>query len=166
MYSTHEFEITAYQEICYVFFNGAYSGISRPIYERKYVDSLLNNWIIRTVRHEHLLNDMRHQQRFDCIAHNHEHHCSWHHQMEAFHRSPVNSPHKGQWRGALMFSLICAWTNGWVNNHEAGELRRHRARYDVTVMYQNAITTWQQLTNQGPIRNFAKYLLWFQLSVS
>ena len=24
------------------------------------------------------------------------------------HRWPVNSPHKGQWRGALMFSLICA----------------------------------------------------------
>ena len=32
--------------------------------------------------------------------------------------SPVNSPHKGQWRGALMFSLICAWINGWVNNRE------------------------------------------------
>ena len=27
------------------------------------------------------------------------------------HRSPVNSPHKGQWRGALMFSSICAWIN-------------------------------------------------------
>ena len=27
------------------------------------------------------------------------------------HRSPVNSPHKGQWRGALMFSLICVWRN-------------------------------------------------------
>ena len=24
------------------------------------------------------------------------------------HRWPVNSPHKGQWRGALMLSLICA----------------------------------------------------------
>ena len=23
--------------------------------------------------------------------------------------SPVNSPHKGQWRGALMFPWICAW---------------------------------------------------------
>ena len=50
------------------------------------------------------------------------------------HRSPVNSPHKGQWRGALMFSLICAWINGWVNNGEAGDLRRHRTHYDVTVM--------------------------------
>ena len=48
-------------------------------------------------------------------------------------RSPVNSPHKGQWRGALIFSLICAWTSGWVNYREAGDLRRHRAHYDVTV---------------------------------
>ena len=30
------------------------------------------------------------------------------------HRSPVNSPHKGQWRGALIFSLICAWIHGYV----------------------------------------------------
>ena len=47
---------------------------------------------------------------------------------------PVNSPHKGQWRGALMFSLICAWANSWVNNRDAGDLRRHHAHYDVTVM--------------------------------
>ena len=47
------------------------------------------------------------------------------------HRSPVNSPHKGQWRGALMFSLICAWINGWVNNGETGDFRRHRTHYDV-----------------------------------
>ena len=46
----------------------------------------------------------------------------------------LNSPHKGQWRGALMFSLIWARINGWVNNGEAGDLRRHRAHYDVTVM--------------------------------
>ena len=49
-------------------------------------------------------------------------------------RSPVNSPHKGQWRGALMFSLICSWINVWVNNHEAGDLRCYRAHYDVIVM--------------------------------
>ena len=42
--------------------------------------------------------------------------------------------HKGQWRGALMFSLICARTNRWVNNREAGDLRRHQAHYDVKVM--------------------------------
>ena len=48
-------------------------------------------------------------------------------------QSPVNSPHKGQWRGALVFFLIYAWTNGWVNNRDAGDLRRHRAHYDVIV---------------------------------
>ena len=48
--------------------------------------------------------------------------------------SPVNSPHKGQWRGALIFSFICVWINGWANNREAGDLRRHRPHYDVTAM--------------------------------
>ena len=54
--------------------------------------------------------------------------------VRGIHRSPVNSPHKGQWRGALMFTLICARLNGWVNNREAGDLRRHRAHYDVIGM--------------------------------
>ena len=54
--------------------------------------------------------------------------------VRGIHRSPVNSPHKGQWRGALMFSLTCLWINGWVNNREAGDLRRHLAHYDVIVM--------------------------------
>ena len=68
----------------------------------------------------------------------------WRHQMEPFSALlaicagnspvPVNSPHKGQWRGALMFSLIYAWINDWVNNREAGDLRRHRGHYDVIVM--------------------------------
>ena len=44
------------------------------------------------------------------------------------------SHHKGQWRGTLMFSLICAWTNDWANTPDAGDLRRNRAHYDVTVM--------------------------------
>ena len=55
--------------------------------------------------------------------------------VRGIHRSPVNCPHKGQWRGALMFSLICARLNGWVNNGEAGDLRRHPAHYNVTVMH-------------------------------
>ena len=55
--------------------------------------------------------------------------------VRGIHRSSVNSPHKGQWRGALMFSLICAWINSWVNNGEASYLRRHRTQYDVIVMY-------------------------------
>ena len=54
--------------------------------------------------------------------------------VRGIHRWPVDSPHKGQWRRALMFSLICAWTNGWANNRNAGELRRHRADFDVTVI--------------------------------
>ena len=54
--------------------------------------------------------------------------------VRGIHRSPVNSPHKGQWRGALMFSLICAWMNDWVNNRETGDSRRNRTHYDVTVM--------------------------------
>ena len=49
--------------------------------------------------------------------------------------SPVDSSHKGQWRGALMFSSICAWTSGWANNRGVGDLRRHRAHYDVTVIF-------------------------------
>ena len=69
----------------------------------------------------------------------------WRHQMDTFSallalcagNSPVTdkSPHKGQWRGALMFSFICAWINSWVNNRDAGDLRCHHAHYDVTVMW-------------------------------
>ena len=55
--------------------------------------------------------------------------------VRGIHRSPVNSPHKGQWCGDLMFSLIYAWINSWVNNREAGDLRRHRAHYNVIVMF-------------------------------
>ena len=54
--------------------------------------------------------------------------------VRGIHRSPVNSPHKGQWHGALMFSVICAWINGWVNSRGDGDFRRHRAHYDVIVM--------------------------------
>ena len=54
--------------------------------------------------------------------------------LREIHWSPVNSPHKGQWRRALMFPLFCAWINGWANNREAGDLRLHRAHHDVTIM--------------------------------
>ena len=47
-------------------------------------------------------------------------------------------------RGALIFPLIYARINGWVNNREAGDLRRHRAHYDIIVMWTYA--TWQPLT--------------------
>ena len=60
--------------------------------------------------------------------------------VREIHRSPVNFPHKGQWRGALMFSLNYAWINDWVNNREAGDLRRQHGHYDVIVMI-----AWQPL---------------------
>ena len=53
--------------------------------------------------------------------------------VQGIHQSLMNFPNKGQWRGALKFSLICAWTNGWVNNRDAGDFLRHRDHYDVTV---------------------------------
>ena len=73
----------------------------------------------------------------------------WRHQMEKLSallalcegNSSVNSPHKGQWRGALMFSLLCVWTNGWANNGDAGDLRCHRAHYDLAVMPQRLFNT-------------------------
>ena len=68
----------------------------------------------------------------------------WRHQMEIFSvllacyagNSPVtsDSPHKGQWRGALLHCLIFTWNNSWANNWDADDLRRHRANYDVTVI--------------------------------
>ena len=64
---------------------------------------------------------------------------------------PVISPHKGQWRGAWMVSLICAWINCWVNNREAGDMRNHRAHYDVIVMCDRHDTgDDQRLTHWGP----------------
>ena len=54
--------------------------------------------------------------------------------VQGIHLSTVNSPHKGQWRGALMFCLICVRINDWVNNREAADLRFYRAHYDVIVM--------------------------------
>ena len=81
----------------------------------------------------------------------------WRHQMETFsallaictgiHRSPVNSPHKGQWCGALMFSLICVWINGWVNNREAGDLRRYHDHCDFIDMSKLIIVYSAQSNN-------------------
>ena len=78
----------------------------------------------------------------------------WRHQMETFSALlafsvgnspvPVNSPHKGQWHGALTFSLICVSINGWVNFHEAGDFRRYRVHYDVIVMIPGPL--WGQST--------------------
>ena len=89
--------------------------------------------------------------------------------VRGIHRSPVNSPHKGQWRGALMFSLIYTWTHGWVNNREAGDLRRYRAHYDViamdelTLKVSRAYTTSRRpfgITIPGATRIITFLILW------
>ena len=46
-----------------------------------------------------------------------------------------------------MFSLICVWINDWVNNREAGDLRRHRPHYDVIVMRGNHFSTLNRILN-------------------
>ena len=66
--------------------------------------------------------------------------------VRGIHRSPVNSLHKGQWRGALMFSLICVWIIDWVNNREAGDLRCYHAHYGVIVMLKHFAHSWSQLS--------------------
>ena len=68
----------------------------------------------------------------------------WHNQMETFFmllalcegNPPVNGGFPSQRPGhrALKFSLICAWTNGWANNRDTGDLRCHLAHYYITVM--------------------------------
>ena len=67
------------------------------------------------------------------------------------HWLPVNSPHKGQWHGALTFTLIHAWTNGWVNNRDASDLRCHHTHYDVTVMILDKELVTQNQTGNSPL---------------
>ena len=62
---------------------------------------------------------------------------------------PGEFPSQNQWHRALMFSLICAWINGWVNNREAGDFRRHRAHYDVIVMLCDTA-----LAHMGPLNGW------------
>ena len=72
-------------------------------------------------------------------------------------RSPVNSTHKGQWRGALMFSFIRARINGWVNTREAGYLRRRHAHYDVIVM---CVLDWYESDQLYPYLSELVNLRW------
>ena len=68
----------------------------------------------------------------------------WRHQIKTFSASlalcegnpPVTDgfPSQRPVTWSLMFSLICIWTNGWENNRDAGDLRRHRAHCDVIAM--------------------------------
>ena len=85
--------------------------------------------------------------------------------VRGIHRGLVNSPHKNQWRVALMFSLICAWIDGWVNNREAGDLRRYRAHHDVTVMSSRHFMRmqWQQ-SYHDICKNVYDHFVWIWLT--
>ena len=94
--------------------------------------------------------------------------------VRGIHRLPVDSPKKGQSRGALIFSLICAPTNGWKNNRDAGDLRRYNAHYDVMVMdspgppymvslsqTESTSTRQSDITIEYYIHTIGKPVMWF-----
>ena len=89
------------------------------------------------------------------ISHDHDDLIKWKHFprywpfVRGIHRSPVNSPHKSQWRGALMFSLLYARINGWVNTGRTGDLRSYCAHYDVTVMCLRAMLPGRLFKHPG-----------------
>ena len=62
--------------------------------------------------------------------------------------------HKGQWRGPLVFSLICAWINGWVNNRQAGDLRRYRTHYNAIIMVSFAMDYSCRYHHLTPARSY------------
>ena len=68
--------------------------------------------------------------------------------LRGIHRSPVNSPQNGQWRGTLVLSLICPWTNVWVNNRDAGDLRGHGANNDVIAMWRSHLCSLCRHSNR------------------
>ena len=90
--------------------------------------------IQRWHRHCHIL--INNMISFSTLRKSHDDIIKWKHfpRNWPFRRGIRRNPHKGQWRGALMFSLICVWINDWVNNCEGGDFRRYRARYDVIVI--------------------------------
>ena len=98
-------------------------------------------WTLYAITRVEWVHAYSHPTRRACSRHcSHDDVIKWKHFprywpfVRGIHRSPVNSPHKGQWRGALMFTLICVWINGYVNNREAGDLKRYCAHFDATVM--------------------------------
>ena len=86
--------------------------------------------------------------------------------VRGIHRSPVSSPHKGQWCGALMISLICAWINDWVNNRWAGHLRHHRAHYDVIVMLLWTCLRWMSLDLTDDKSALVQVMAWCRQATS
>ena len=58
-----------------------------------------------------------------------------------------------------MFSLICARINGWVNNRKVGDLRHHRAHYDVPVMERGNPQSHHRSAYTG-VRNLSYSSVW------
>ena len=78
---------------------------------------------------------------------------------QGIHRSPVNSPHKGQWHGALMFSYICTRVNGWVNTRDAGDSRCYRTHYNAIVMrYEHNCKHYTKTKHNKALLSFSKIL--------
>ena len=76
--------------------------------------------------------DKKSSSLFKCqtiLRENNHYVCQW---IQAIVTLVLNSPHNGQWRGALMLFLFCARMNGWENNRDADDLRPHSVHYDVT----------------------------------
>ena len=78
--------------------------------------------------------------------------------VRGIHRSPVNSHHKRLWRGAFMFSLICAWTNVWVNNRNAGDLMTSPRYSDVTLMVNRSIPNCSKIQQLAIIVLNSRYV--------
>ena len=85
--------------------------------------------------------------------------------VRGIHRSPVG-PLKGQWRGALMFSLVCAWTKSWANDRDAdatvmGMFCAWRSRHfsDFQLRSQNVLWTHHILSELSK-RLISNLFLW------
>ena len=99
------------------------------------------------------------------IIHIHDSILKWKHFLcygpfvQGIQRSPADSPHKGQWCEALMFSLICARLNSCVHSCEAGDLRCHCAHYDVTVNIYIEVYGRIYMAN----KNYTKCMIWIRI---
>ena len=111
-----------------------YKVTSKIQFYKKFLKTSLRYSNLRSLPFEMLL------EKDDCICHHnssfHDNVIKWKHfpRYWPFARGIHRSPTKCQWPGALMFSLVYAWTNGWANNRGAVDLRRHCAHFDVIVM--------------------------------
>ena len=64
----------------------------------------------------------------------------------------------------LIFSLVCVWIYGWVNNREAAVLRGCRAQYDVIVIY-NKMPHEQYIAEGVPTKLLDRILIDLESSI-